>query len=179
MSTQDQKPKKRDKARTEEERRERIRQYCLEHYQKLKQDPEKWAKYIARHRANRNRTEEQKQKYLAYCKKYRERLLEDPESTKKYREKTRMRTRAYMQRIRNDGARWLRFLQLHRKLSRKYYWTRDQESRKRWLQRSIESQARHQQRLENDPHYAHYHKEYAKAKYHERTGKPIDPDQPR
>ena len=176
---QDQKPKKRDKAQTEEERRERIRQYNLKRYQKMKQNPEKWAKFIARLRANRNRTEEQKQKYLSYCKTYRKRIFEDPESTKEYREKTRMRTRAYMQRIRNDDARWLRYLQLHRKYRRKYYWTQDPEARKRWLQRSTESQAKHQQRMKNDPHYAHYHKEYKKAKEHERTGKPIDPDQPR
>jgi hypothetical protein len=179
MATQDQKPEKRSKALTKEERRERMRQYNQKRYRKMKQDPERWEEFIAKSRENRNRSEEQKQKHRAYYHVYRRRQLEDTENAKKFREKTQRTTRAYLHSIRADSSRWLEYLKRKRKSGREHYRALNPESKKRWKQRSAEFKAQHNERMENDPHYAHYHKEYLKAKHHERTGQPIDPDQPR
>lgn len=193
-----------DQQTIEQERKERHRQYVRDWYNQKRQDPE-WIE--KEKEKNRPRTREyqrrrrQDPEYRAkenvrrreHTRKWYARVKQDPEFRAKerkrggeyYRKHCREPERIERQRLK-DRERYYRNRQNPEWVERQR--VRVRKCLNELYRRSEEFRARHNQatkkrlealkkRMENDPHFAYYHKEYLKAKERERKGLPeIDPN---
>ena len=162
--------------------KERIREGCKKRYHRIKQDPEKYAK---------------QQHYVQQkSKRHYQRIRQDSEIMKRRRaaaknyhqnlteeqkEKRRLyyriRGKIYYNRHFYDPEKYNKRLQRLRENFRRRM--RSIEYQKKRAQYYKERYAQEKQRMQNDPHYAYYQNEYLKAIKNERKGKPITADQPR
>jgi len=164
------------------EREERDRQYQREWKTRHKQDPAWQAKERERNRKRTRLKRQQDRLNPEYCAKRREygrrryhRIKQYPEEM----ERQRKRDRERYHRMKHDLD-WVE--RLNERIRKRWYkWYLQSGSYKeRCEQRRKERKEIHKQRMENDPHYAYYHREYLKAKERERTGQTeIDPSRPR
>ena len=102
-------------------------------------------------------------------REYRQRMRQNPEWVEREKIRGRHVAKEYYERMRLDFD-WLE--RRNAKVRPKWReWYHRPENKERRQQASREHRTIHKIRMQTDPHYAYYHREYLKALYLEKTGR--------